>query len=125
MSGQIMTGESCLKSLGLHIELKQAVMIIIKAWKKNINITIISFYFQQGCSKLFASEANAHPLATLDLSASSSKGIPYLPDKPYNCKVKSAEYLDITWKQLPKKEADTFSLKRTSSWYKNELLVGT
>ena len=71
---------------------------------------------------MFASEVNPHPLATLDLSASSSKGIPKLPD---NCKVKSVEYLDITWKQLPKKEADTFSLKRTSSWYKNELSVGT
>lgn len=80
------------------------------------------FFFQIGCTKQFASEAQGHPLATLDLTQSGSKGIPYLLDKA-KCSVKSAEYLNITWKQLPKKETDTFSIKGIHGWIKNELRV--
>lgn len=53
-----------------------------------------------------------------------SKGIPSLPNKSFKCTVKSVEYLlNATWKQLPKKDKDAFSLEGISGWVKNELRV--
>lgn len=71
---------------------------------------------------MFESEASAHPLIALDLSASGFKGIINLSNK---CKVKSVEYLDITWKPLAKKDTDTFSISSIKNWPYTALLVGT
>ncbi|RMX45450.1 hypothetical protein pdam_00016069 [Pocillopora damicornis] len=73
-----------------------------------------------GCSKLFESEASAHPLIALDPSASGFKGIINLSNK---CKVKSVEYLDITWKPLAKKDTDTFSISSIKNWPYTALLL--
>ena len=82
------------------------------------------FYLQTGCTTRFQNEDAAHPLSTLDFSSRGSKGVPYLPNKPYQCTVKSAEYLlNATWKRLPKKERDTFSIKSVPGWVRNELRV--
>lgn len=87
-------------------------------------ICFINFYLQTGCTTRFQSEDATHPLSTLDFSLPGSKGIPDLPNKPYQCKVKSLEYLlNATWKQLPKKEKDAFSIKDISGWVRNELRV--
>lgn len=72
-----------------------------------------------GCSKLLESETLAHPLTALDPSASGFKGILNLPNK---CKVKSVEYLDMTWKSLAKKDADTFSISSIGNWPYTALL---
>lgn len=75
-----------------------------------------------GCTTRFQSEDAAHPLSTLDFSMQGSKGIPYLPNKSYQCTIKSAEYLlNATWKQLPKRERDTFSIEGISTWVTNQL----
>lgn len=82
------------------------------------------FYLQTGCTTRFQSEDATHPLSTLNFSVQGSKGIPYLPNSSYQYTVKSAEYLlNETWKQLPKKERDTFSIKGIPGWVKNELRV--
>lgn len=82
------------------------------------------FYVLTGCTTRFQSEDENHPLSTLDFSVPSSKGIPYLPNKPVQCTVTSVEYLlNTTWKQLPKKDKDSFSLEGISGWVKNELRV--
>jgi len=84
------------------------------------------FYLPTGCTTRFQSEDGNHPLSTLDISVSGSKGIPYLPLKPYQCKVESVEYLlNATWKQLPKKQKDTFSINGIPGWVRNELTVCT
>lgn len=75
-----------------------------------------------GCTTRFQSEDATHPLSTLDFSVQGSKSIPYLPNTSYQCTVKSAEYLlNETWRQLPKKERDTFSIKSIPGWVENEL----
>ena len=87
--------------------------------------TLLSiFYLLTGCTARFQNEDVNHPLSTLDFSVPNSKGIPYLPNKSFKCAVKSAEYLlNATWKQLPKKDKDAFSLEGISGWVKNELRV--
>lgn len=71
---------------------------------------------------MLESETLAHPLTALDPLASGFKGILNLPNK---CKVKSVEYLDMTWKSLAKKDADTFSISSIGNWPYTALLVGT
>lgn len=71
---------------------------------------------------MFELEVLAHPLTALDPSVSGSKGIINLSNK---CKVKSVEYLDITWKPLAKKDTDTFSVSSIKNWPYTALLVGT
>lgn len=81
-------------------------------------------YLQTGCTTRFQSEDAAHPLSTLDFSVQGSKGIPYLLNKLYQCTVKSAEYLlNATWKELPQRERDTFSIDGISTWVRNQLKV--
>ena len=82
------------------------------------------FYLPTGCTTWFQSETGSHPLSTLDFSVSGSKGIPNLPNKSYQCKIKSVEYLlNATWKQLPMNQKNTFSINSISEWPKNELRV--
>ena len=76
---------------------------------------------------MFTSENKSHPLETLDLSNIGSKRISSLPSRTINgCSVNSAEYLNINWKHLHKRDTDTFTISRIriSLVYKDELRVG-
>ena len=75
---------------------------------------------------MFTSENKSHPLETLDLSNIGSKRISSLPNRTNGCRVKSAEYLNINWKHLHKRDTDTFTISRnrTSLMDKDELRVG-
>ena len=83
--------------------------------------------FLLGCTTMFTSENKSHPLETLDLSNIGSKRISSLPSRTNGCSVKSAEYLNITWKNVHKRDTDTFNISRIriSLVYEDELRVGT
>lgn len=83
---------------------------------------IIAAFFCLGCSQTFATILKSQPLLTLDLKEQGSKGMNgSLPDK---CKITRAQYLEqLSWKDLNKKEKDTFSIGRVPTWPYTNLTV--
>ena len=83
---------------------------------------IIVSFLCLDCSQTFATILKSQPLLTLNLKAQGSKGMNgSLPDK---CKITGAQYLKQNlWKDLGRKEKDTFYIRRIPKWPYTNLAV--